>query len=97
LVEVGSSFPTAQDALSEPASERLLLAGEASSDDYGTAHGAMLSAQREAARILAATAVPTIASWGSWALPTAIPASSWLWSRRRGHPDRSADAPAASA
>jgi len=96
FVEVGSSFPTDQDALAEPASERLLFAGEATSNYYGTVHGAMLSGQREAARILAATAVPTIGGWGSWALPTAILASSWLWSRRRVHPDRSADAGATS-
>lgn len=49
---VGSS-PADQDALAEPASERVLFAGEATfAEHFATVHGAYLSGRREAQRIL---------------------------------------------
>ncbi|WP_328356970.1 FAD-dependent oxidoreductase [Mycobacterium sp. NBC_00419] len=49
---VGSS-PADQDALAEPASDRVLFAGEATyGEHFATVHGAYLSGRREAQRIL---------------------------------------------
>lgn len=52
FIAVGSS-PDDMHALGEPVSERLLFAGEATNPEwFGTVHGAYLSGQREADRIL---------------------------------------------
>jgi polyamine oxidase len=53
FIAVGSS-PDDMRALAEPASERLMFAGEATNPEFfGTVHGAYMSGMREAERILA--------------------------------------------
>ncbi|WP_445166451.1 flavin monoamine oxidase family protein [Mycolicibacterium sp. Dal123E01] len=53
FIAVGSS-PDDMHALGEPVGERLLFAGEATNPEwFGTVHGAYLSGQREADRVLA--------------------------------------------
>jgi monoamine oxidase len=88
FVPIGGTYPTDHDTLAEPASDRLLFAGEATSRYFGTAHGAMLSGEREAGRILPA-AVPGLEAWGRWTLPAAMGVAAWLWDRRRSRPETS--------
>lgn len=93
FVPVGAATPADNDELAVPVGDRLLFAGEATSEYYGTAHGAMLSGAREAAFILARQ-VPALGGAASALLSGSLAAAGALWlasARRRRERDSASE------